>query len=97
MEKEKFNHPHYMGVWWWLLGLTMIEIGLAYLPINKAVVATLIVIFAIAKALLVAAYFMHLKFERLLLIAVIVYPIALSVTLTILSMFDFTGSKGIGS
>jgi cytochrome c oxidase subunit 4 len=84
----KMEHPNYIGVWWWLLGLTVLEIGALYLPISKFVQVVALVLLAITKALLVAAYFMHLKFERVLLIGIVLYPLALAITLTVLTMLS---------
>ncbi len=57
--------PNYMAIFWWLLGLTILEVGWAVIPHRSALVlAAGIVGFAIIKAVLVALYFMHLKFER---------------------------------
>ena len=84
-----------MGVWWWLLGLTLLEVGVLYLPIAKGYQILLLVFLAITKALLVAMYFMHLKFERIILIATVLYPFALAVTMTVLSMLSLYGFKAL--
>ncbi|MBI1870719.1 MAG: cytochrome C oxidase subunit IV family protein [Chlamydiae bacterium] len=82
---KSFSHPNYMGVWGWLLGLTALEVAALYLPILQGTKIIILVTLAITKALLVAMYFMHLKFERVILIAIILYPIILSITLTLLT------------
>ena len=69
METEGHNDthqiPNYMAIFWWLLGLTIAEVGWAVIPHrSELVLAVGIVGFAIIKAVLVALYFMHLKFER---------------------------------
>jgi len=69
MEAEGHNDthqiPNYMAIFWWLLGLTILEVGWAVIPHrSEFVLAIGIVGFAIIKAVLVALYFMHLKFER---------------------------------
>jgi cytochrome c oxidase subunit 4 len=57
--------PNYMAIFWWLLGLTIAEVAWAVIPHgSELVLAAGIVGFAIIKAVLVALYFMHLKFER---------------------------------
>ncbi len=57
--------PNYMAIFWWLLGLTILEVGWAVIPHrSELVLASGIVGLAIIKAVLVALYFMHLKFER---------------------------------
>ena len=65
MTTDGHTTPNYMAIFWWLLGLTIVEIGWAILPHHsRLVLAGGIVGLAIVKAVLVAMYFMHLKFER---------------------------------
>ena len=56
------KQPNYIGVFWWLLALTIIEIAVIYLPIARLLIGILLVGLALSKASLVAMYFMHLKF-----------------------------------
>jgi cytochrome c oxidase subunit 4 len=57
--------PNYMAIFWWLLALTIAEVAWAVIPHrSELILASGIVGFAIIKAVLVALYFMHLKFER---------------------------------
>ncbi|MEE8510167.1 MAG: cytochrome C oxidase subunit IV family protein [candidate division NC10 bacterium] len=55
--------PNYMAIFWWLLALTVIEIAVIYTPLAKLLIVILLVGLALSKALLVAMYFMHLRFE----------------------------------
>ncbi|HEX4441465.1 MAG TPA: cytochrome C oxidase subunit IV family protein [Thermoanaerobaculia bacterium] len=65
MSTDTHQIPNYMAIFWWLLGLTIGEIAWAILPHHsELVLAGGIVALAIVKAVLVALYFMHLKFER---------------------------------
>jgi cytochrome c oxidase subunit 4 len=65
MTSDGHTIPNYMAIFWWLLGLTIVEVGWSVLPHHsKLVLAAGIVGMAIIKAVLVALYFMHLKFER---------------------------------
>ena len=77
------NHDAtYMKVWYWLGGLTALEVGVAlskFLAWNVLVGG--LVGLAIVKAILVAAYFMHLKFERRTLVAVCIAPVFFSLIL----------------
>ena len=57
------DHPNYIKIWYWLLGLLALSvIG----PMFEIPIITVITAFGIAivKAYLVAANFMHLKFEK---------------------------------
>ena len=65
MSTEEHAVPNYMAIFWWLLILTIGEIGWAIIPHHsELILASGIVALAIVKAVLVAMYFMHLKFER---------------------------------
>ena len=87
MAADTHAHPNYMAIFYWLFGLTVAELAVAYMPIPKSLMVAGLVILAITKAALVAMYFMHLKFERrtlglialtppilLVLFVVITYP-----------------------
>ncbi|HXG53315.1 MAG TPA: cytochrome C oxidase subunit IV family protein [candidate division Zixibacteria bacterium] len=82
------REPNYIGVFWWLLVLTIIEIGVIYLPLAKVAVAALLVALAISKAALVALYFMHLKFEKLTLGLVALSPFVLCLFLILMLLPD---------
>jgi cytochrome c oxidase subunit 4 len=59
------RQPRYMAIFWWLLALTVLEVLASMkLPIAEGPKIVLLVTMAIVKALLVALYFMHLKFEK---------------------------------
>jgi cytochrome c oxidase subunit 4 len=58
------DEPNYMLIFYWLAGLTAVEVCVAYAPMPKVLMIGLLVGLAMAKAALVAMYFMHLKFER---------------------------------
>jgi cytochrome c oxidase subunit 4 len=77
-----------MGVFWWLVVLTIVEIAVIYLPIAKLAIAVMLVGLAISKAALVALYFMHLKFERLTLGLVALSPFFLCVLLILMLLPD---------
>jgi cytochrome c oxidase subunit 4 len=65
MTNDGHTTPNYMAIFWWLLGLTIVEIAWALIPHrSEFVLAAGIVAAAVVKAILVALYFMHLKFER---------------------------------
>lgn len=60
---ETHEHPNYVKIWYWLLVLLAISVAGPMLEVPSI---TLITAFGIAiiKAFLVAANFMHLKFEK---------------------------------
>ena len=74
------KHPNYILIWVYLAVLTAVEVGVAFVSdFSKATLLIILLFLAIWKALLVALYFMHLKFERwnLRFIAIIPIPLAL--------------------
>jgi len=80
MATETHKHPPYLLIWVYLAVLTAAELGLAFqLPISRNIKLVLLMVLAVWKALLVALYFMHLKFERwnLRVMALIPVPLAL--------------------
>jgi cytochrome c oxidase subunit 4 len=80
--------PNYWKIWFYLFVLTVVEIGVIYLPLAKIVIAVLLVTLACYKALLVAMYFMHLKFERLTLAIIALTPFILCVFLILMLIPD---------
>lgn len=78
------REPNYMGVFWWLLALTIIEIAVIYMPVARLIIVILLVGMALTKAALVALYFMHLKFERVTLGVIALTPLALCVFLILM-------------
>ncbi|MCZ7626335.1 MAG: oxidase [Candidatus Methylomirabilota bacterium] len=69
--------PHYIAVFWWLLGLTLAEVVVIFLPLARLATGFLLVGFALSKASLVAMYFMHLRFERRVLALIAITPVIL--------------------
>ncbi|MDQ5872593.1 MAG: cytochrome C oxidase subunit IV family protein [Acidobacteriota bacterium] len=60
---SEHKHPNYMAIFWILLAVTVVEVGYSLLPVPRGLLITGLVALAGFKALLVALYFMHLKFE----------------------------------
>ncbi|MGH7143428.1 MAG: cytochrome C oxidase subunit IV family protein [Planctomycetota bacterium] len=65
-----------LAMFLWLTAITGCEVGLVYLHLQQKLLATLLICTSLTKMLLVAIYFMHLKFEgkliRAMLIAVVI-------------------------
>ena len=85
---EAHEHPNYVKIWYWLLVLLAISVAGPMLEIPAV---TLITAFGIAvvKSFLVAANFMHLKFEK----KIIWFLLILSILL--LGVFFFGGGSDI--
>jgi caa(3)-type oxidase subunit IV len=84
---------NYMPIFWWLLALTILEVaagmpaaGPSYPQMLKG---TLLIGMAFTKAVLVAMYFMHLKFDKKALSFIAMTPLVLCVFIVLLLMPDF--------
>jgi len=82
--------PKYGMVWVALLVLTLVELWVAQSGMPKVGVVVSLCALALVKAGMVAAYFMHLKFERYALILIVLVPLLLSGILYIGLMPDST-------
>ena len=73
---ETHEHPNYVKIWYWLLVLLAISVAG---PMLEVPAITLITAFGIAiiKSFLVAANFMHLKFERKIIWFLLIMSICL--------------------
>ena len=81
---DAHKEPNYIGVFWWLLALTIIEIAVIYMPIARMAVVILLIGLALSKASLVGLYFMHLKFERFTLGLIALTPLFLCIFLILM-------------
>jgi len=89
METAGHKHPNYIAIWVWLAVLTVIEVGVAFMSaLPKLVLMLLLVGMALFKALLVAMYFMHLKFEQRTLRTIALIPLPLAVLLVLVAITE---------
>jgi len=61
------THPTartYLVIYGWLIGLTALEVSVVMAGWPQGAIVTLLISTALAKALLIALYFMHLKFDH---------------------------------
>jgi cytochrome c oxidase subunit 4 len=83
--------PNYMLIWLYLFVMTILEVVLAFeIPVSQNMKLILLLILAVWKALLVAMFFMHLKFERWRLRLIFIIPLPLAailVTVVIMEKF----------
>jgi cytochrome c oxidase subunit 4 len=85
----------FTSIWAWLIGLTLIEIFLAYRPMPIRYMLTILMGLSIIKAALIVAYFMHMKFERLSLILTIVPMLVICICLLFVFFPDSFRSSGL--
>jgi cytochrome c oxidase subunit 4 len=86
---EHFAHPNYWLVWAGLAVLTLVELGVAFLPWSRVVIVLTLVVMALWKALMVALYFMHLKFEKFRMRIFALAPLPLTVIIVIAVLTEF--------
>jgi cytochrome c oxidase subunit 4 len=82
------KHPNYMTIFWYLAILTVVEIAVIYLPLGKLTIGVLLCALALTKAVLVAMYFMHLRFETTTLGWIAVTPLAIATLLIFVLLPD---------
>jgi len=63
-EEHEHSIPYktYILTWFWLLVLSLLALGLGYAPINERLKALLLVCTTLAKILVIASIFMHLRY-----------------------------------
>lgn len=66
--------PNYMAIFYWLFALTVAEVAVVYMALPKTLMVAILIGLALAKASMVAMYFMHLKFESRTLGIIAVTP-----------------------
>ena len=90
--QHSISYKLYLMTWGWLLVLTAAALGLGYAPINERLKALLLVCTTLAKILVIASIFMHLRYERLNLILLTFVPVVLAII-----MFSFTFPETLGT
>jgi cytochrome c oxidase subunit 4 len=88
MATAAHKHPNYMAIFWWLAILTVVELAVVFAPFTKMMIGVLLCALALGKAALVAAYFMHLKFEARTLTWVAFTPLVIALLLIFILMPD---------
>ena len=86
---EAIHSPNYIGIFVLLALLTGVELGVAFLPWPKLTLVLILIGLAVWKALLVALYFMHLRFEpnRIRLLAVAPLPLAVILIVAVITEY----------
>lgn len=83
------KRPNYMLIWLYLFIMTVLEVALAFeLPVSRNVKLLLLLFLAVWKALLVALFFMHLKFERWRLRIIFIVPLPLAAILVTVGIME---------
>ena len=80
--------PNYWLIWFYLFILTVAEIAVVFAPVAKLLIVIALVSLALVKATLVAAYFMHLRFEGRTLAFIALTPLFLGALLILILIPD---------
>ena len=91
MDAAEHKAPNYIAVWAALAVLTVVEVAVVYLHLPRRLTVIALVFLALWKAMLVALYFMHLRFEPKRLLYVVLAPLPLAVILVVAVMHGFRG------
>jgi len=93
------THEHkkrpYMWVFLWLAVLTAIEVGVASLGLDKTIQIILLAVLAAAKAILVALFYMHLRYDKSILAIIGGFPFFLAVIMALIILADRTLVGGL--
>ncbi len=98
MDTHGKTHDHatgdkqYFVTWCWLLVMTSLALGLGYAPVPEALKALLLVGITLAKIVLIASIFMHLRFERMNLVMLTFSPLVLALILFFITFGESGGS-----
>jgi len=91
-DQHSIHYKTYLLTWFWLLVLTALALGIGYTNINETLKAFLLICTTLFKILVIAAFFMHLRYERLNLVLITFTPLILAVIL-----FSFTFPETLGN
>jgi len=83
------GRPNYVAVWAWLVALVILGLAVSFLPGARSMAVALIFATAVAKALLVALNYMHLRSESRLIYAIAIVPVLFVLGLTVALFPDF--------
>ena len=88
MTETHSDKARYIRIWIWLAVITAIEVRVATAPLSKGTIISALAAMSLWKALLVALYFMHLKYESRWLLWAAVFPAILSAVTIALILSD---------
>jgi cytochrome c oxidase subunit 4 len=71
----------FMIVWFWLLALTGVEVFLGYKQLELKLMLVLLMGLSVIKAALIIAYFMHLRYEKPSMAAILMPALVIVIVL----------------
>jgi cytochrome c oxidase subunit IV len=90
------KEPNYLMIIVILGILTAVEIAVTFAPLPKLSIGILLVGLALTKAIMVAMFFMHLKFEKITLALIAATPLVLCAFLMFMLLPDSNPAKNAG-
>jgi caa(3)-type oxidase subunit IV len=78
----------YFRIFWVLLVLTIVEVGVSYMKIDKRLMSVVMIALALSKAAFVGLYYMHLKYEKRSLLWLAFLPLPLAGFYAVFLMLD---------
>ena len=93
VEAHEEHHPgprQYVIIGIILVVITGIEVGLFYIQASSAIIVWLLIFSSLAKFLIVAGFFMHLKFDDRRFALLFFFPMLIMVTLVVALMAMFS-------
>jgi caa(3)-type oxidase subunit IV len=91
-EHHPTGYKQYVVIWGILLVMTLVALLAAEMGIPKNAKALILVTITLAKILVIAAYFMHLKAEKFNLIILTISPIILAIVMFLFTYGEVGGS-----
>jgi len=85
----------FLSILGFLLGLTMIEVVLAYIQVPLVLMLTILIGLSLIKAALILAYFMHLRYERMSLVYTLIPMLVICICLLFIFFPDSFRSLGL--
>ncbi len=88
MSTETHARPNFVYIFLALFVLTMIEVFCVNFPWGKKYIILALIFLAVMKAALVAMFYMHLRYEKILLTVIALAPLIFSVVLVFMIGYD---------
>jgi caa(3)-type oxidase subunit IV len=92
-EAHPTGYKQYFVTWCWLLVMTLLALGIGYAPIPEGLRGFLLVCITLAKIVLIASIFMHLRTEKLNLVMLTFSPLVLALILFFITFGESAGSS----
>lgn len=86
INQQSLHHPNYIAIWGWLILLALFSVLIGAFPLSYGIILLIIFEVAVIKSLLVVMYFMHLRFEPLLIYVLLIIPL-LFFTILVMVLF----------